>query len=96
MPETPDVRKNPDVRIGQVWADNDKRSTGRHLKVIAFTDFAAAAGGKPRSAVVVLCTPNGRTIYTNGKARRTRIKLARFRPTSTGYRLVHDVIGGAP
>lgn len=59
----------PPVRIGQIWADNDKRSAGRRVEVVAVDEKHAtvkAAGGK----------------------RLTRIRLDRFKPTSTGYTLV--------
>jgi hypothetical protein len=69
----------PDVRVGQVWADNDKRSAGRHVKVVAIEVTL-------KQAVVRPCTPGGQLTG----ARVTRIRLARLRPTSTGYRLVSD------
>jgi len=71
-----------EVRVGQVWADNDKRSEGRHVKVV-FLDGT--------HAWVVRCSPTGR-VFTNarGNAAKTRIRLDRFKPTSTGYRLVED------
>jgi hypothetical protein len=78
---------SPDVRLGQVWADNDKRSAGRHVKVVGFTDYDRRI---PRKAVVALCTADGQVIRINGKDTRTRITITRFRPTSSGYRLVAD------
>ncbi|MFB6643122.1 DUF6354 family protein [Streptomyces chartreusis] len=66
----------PDVRPGQIWADNDKRCEGRTLRVEAVsarhaqcTDLTSAAEG-------------GRTGHT------VRILLERMRPTTTGYRLL--------
>lgn len=66
----------PDVRIGQVWADNDWRSQGRTVIVLDIEDDAAICavvwpGRRPR--------------------RRTKISLRRFRANSTGYKLVSDV-----
>ncbi len=76
----------PTVRVGQVWADNDKRSRGRHLKVI---DISRRMGTD--RAEVQQCDQRGRIIGS----RTTFIRLDRFRPTSTGYRLVRDVEDGA-
>jgi hypothetical protein len=69
----------PDVQVGQVWADNDKRSAGRHVKVMAIEVLH-------RQAVVRPCSPTGQLTGS----RVTRIRLTRFRPTSTGYRLVKN------
>lgn len=69
-----------EVKVGQVWADNDKRSAGRHVRVIAIEVTL-------KQAVVRRCNSAGGLIG----ARVTRIALRRFRPTSTGYRLVRDV-----
>lgn len=79
------MTEQPEVKVGQVWADNDKRSAGRHVKVIAIEVLH-------KQAVVRQCTADGQLI---GR-RVTRIRLDRFRPTSTGYRLVEDVAGGDP
>jgi hypothetical protein len=80
------------VRVGQVWADNDKRAEGRRVRVVEV--------GRTH-AVVELVDQRGRPARgheAQQKAeagRRTRIRLDRFRPTSTGYRLVRDADGGA-
>lgn len=87
----------PDVRVGQVWADNDKRSAGRHVKVIAIEPARGGAAGDrrpvPGRAQVALCRGDGTLIRTGqfDNLTVTRIKLDRFRPTSNGYRLVIDV-----
>lgn len=65
----------PDVRVGQVWEDIDKRGYGRQVHVVSVGDTHATVED------------------TVGKPRRTRVRLDRFRPTSTGYRLVLDVEG---
>ena len=79
------------VRVGQVWADLDKRSAGRHVKVVAIEDAKPAPDQHhrdvPARAVVVWCNPDGRV---HGREKRTRIRLDRFRPTSNGYQLVKD------
>jgi hypothetical protein len=65
------------VAVGQVWADNDKRSKGRHVRVVAIEVTL-------KQAVVRACSPTG--AFSGGRV--TRIALRRFQPTSTGYRLV--------
>jgi hypothetical protein len=68
-----------EVKVGQVWADNDKRSEGRHVRVVAIERLH-------RRAVVRRCSSTGE--FTGAQV--TRIRLERFKPTSTGYRLVSD------
>jgi hypothetical protein len=68
----------PDVRVGQVWADNDSRSAGRILRVDAVDVRYAYC------TVLTAARSGGRA------GRRTRIALERMRPISTGYRLVGD------
>lgn len=73
---TPDGRR---VAVGQVWADNDWRSRGRTVRIVAIeknkvlVETITGIGGKPVA-----------------KRRPTRILLNRLRPNSTGYRLVSD------
>lgn len=66
------------VRVGQVWADNDKRAEGRTVRVDEVDARYAYC------TVLMAATPGGRT------GQRTRIALERMRPTSTGYRLLAD------
>ncbi|GII87093.1 hypothetical protein Ssi03_50830 [Sphaerisporangium siamense] len=73
MPETPDVRP------GQVWAGCDKRSAGRKVHVVEVGDTHAV--------VEAYIPPGARHLHTR-PPRQSRIRLDRFRPTSTGYRLV--------
>jgi hypothetical protein len=68
------------VRPGQIWADNDKRSEGRHIRVLEVDDT---------HATVVQVDIRG-MVDSRTRQRQTRIRLDRFRPTSTGYRLVQD------
>jgi len=63
------------VTIGQIWADNDKRRTGRTLKVNGFKDGKALCE--------VLTHAPGIPI----KKKFVRIKLERFRPCANGYNL---------
>ncbi|MEY9876608.1 hypothetical protein ABH931_006118 [Streptacidiphilus sp. MAP12-33] len=70
---------NPTVRVGQIWQDNDPRSYGRKLRVLEVGDT---------HALVELHQPRRDTNAKRG--RQTRIRLDRFKPTSTGYRLIQD------
>lgn len=73
---------NPAVQPGQIWADNDPRSTGRHIRVLTVDEtHADVEQHLPRR-------------HSPAKpSRTTRIRLDRFRPTSTGYRLVRNADG---
>jgi hypothetical protein len=64
-----------EVRVRQVWASNDKRDI--------------ADGLRQRLEILNV---NGDTaqVYNQDTERRTSIRLERFKPTSTGYRLVSD------
>ena len=64
------------VRIGQIWADNDSRGFDRKIRVVSLNETHAIVEPVPA--------------YPKGKGK-TRIRLDRFKPTSTGYRLVRDV-----
>lgn len=72
-----------EVRVGQVWADNDPRMLGRTLRVDDVRDGKAAC---------VVLTP-GRFSGPSVVGRRVRISLKRFRPTHNGYRLVTEAEG---
>lgn len=73
-------------RVGQRWADNDKRNFGKD--------------GKPTREVVIreirtVFVPGPAQascdVYIDGaKTRSTVIRLDRFRPTATGYRYVGE------
>ena len=71
----------PDVRPGQVWADNDRRMEGRTLEVSRTKgDYAYC---------VVLTDAQG--ALTSAVGRVKKILIRRMVPNSTGYRLMHDV-----
>lgn len=74
----------PKVEIGQVWQDYDIRQRGaagwRLILVIG-----VHLDTQPPVAYVVSSHDNGQRWGT----RRTRIRLDRFKPTSTGYRLLN-------
>lgn len=69
-----------EVVPGQIWADNDPRSFGRTLRVVAV--------GKNVARCVVLTPAESSSSYTVGRTR--MIALVRFRPVSNGYRLIAD------
>ncbi len=72
------------VRLDQIWADNDPRSSGRFLRVSAIDGDRAAV------REVGYDVTNGIAVDLQRK-RISRIRLDRFRPTSSGYRLVVDI-----
>ena len=95
-----------EVRPDQVWADNDPRSAGRTVRVLALTTDAA---GREVARVETLTNADcdqalidthgaaaggtyvGRTyVPKDCRGRTSTIRVDRMRPTSTGYRLVHE------
>lgn len=72
--------ETPAPAVGQVWQDNDPRTGGRRLRIVAIDgDRAVVELYTPRDGVVVV-----------RPGRRTRIRLRRFRPTSNGYLYVGE------
>lgn len=72
------MTETPTPAVGQIWQDNDPRSYGRRVRIVAIDGT---------HAVVELHQP--RLPVSSAKpGRRTRIRLDRFRPTSTGYRYI--------
>lgn len=67
-----------ELRVGQIWKDNDKRVSDRFLEVVKIGS---------RLAICRQVTRLGRIVST----RFTTIDLNRFKPTSTGYVLVKEV-----
>ena len=79
-----------DVKQGQVWADNDWRSEGRTVRILRV---------EGTHAIVTVLT--SRKSATPAERQRSvgaerRIRLDRFKPTSTGYRLLTDDTDGSP
>lgn len=71
----------PAPAIGQIWQDNDKRSYERYIRIV---DLDAS-----RATVrQVAYNPTDGTAVVLPGVRVTRIRLDRFRPTSTGYRYI--------
>lgn len=78
------MNSDVEVRAGQVWADCDWRNEGRTLRVDALEGEKAVC--------TVLTVKDGFPAASGQfKARQVKILLRRFKPTSTGYRLVQDV-----
>lgn len=74
---------NDNIAPGQVWADNDARSRGR-------TGLVNTIDGDKAVCTVLAPTydnPEGRSGHT------VRILLRRFKPTSTGFRLIREADG---
>ncbi|MFF7631407.1 DUF6354 family protein [Streptomyces cyaneofuscatus] len=72
------MTESPTPAVGQVWQDNDPRQDSRQVRIVELT---------ATHAVVVLVQPR-EPVSSAQPGRRTRIRLDRFRPTSTGYRYV--------
>jgi len=84
-----------EVRVGQIWADNDWRAEGRTLRVDKVDrDYAyCTVLTNPTKAQARLDAGN-RSDVRDMRGKPTRIRLDRFRPTSTGYRLVAEAMSG--
>ena len=77
-----------EVRVGQVWADNDKRHPGRYVQIAELpSQLYYSVGDGYRVAVCRLVVRRSDGAW-EPTGRVTRIRLDRFRPTATGYRLV--------
>jgi hypothetical protein len=96
------MSEQPTVRVGQVWTDNDSRSEGRTLKVLEVKrcQYMASASWHCQmfegdfALCQVLTERKGTRKATLGN--KVWIRVDRFCPTSSGYRLVKDVEGGQP
>ncbi len=69
------------VKVGQVWIDNDARLLGRRRVRIDHIELYKNEKGGGYAYCTVISDYNGPC------NRPTRIRLDRFKPTSTGYRL---------
>lgn len=84
----------PKVEVGQIWADNDPRAEGRTLRIAAIVDDHAeciiVTNPDYVQADLDRCEAKGKKAAwtTDRRGRLTTIKISRFRPTSTGYRLL--------
>jgi hypothetical protein len=80
----------PDVRPGQIWADNDPRSAGRTLRVDRITAVAAVCTILTNATVVQSDLDRGCRGVLDRRGKITLISLVRLQPTSTGYRLIEE------
>lgn len=78
------------VKPGQIWADNDKRAEGRTVRVERIEDGKAVCTVLTNRDAAQRELDRGSAWCTDMRGKTTRISLARFRPTNTGYRLVQD------
>lgn len=77
------VPPGPEVKVGQVWKDRDRRNSARRILI---TGVEPKQDGAHAYALVKVIDPDG-----VGLGRRTyRIRLDRFRPSSTGYDLTEE------
>lgn len=91
------LHAQPTVQPGQVWEDCDRRANGRAVRVLDITTDWAPHGRTPNGtpyARVELVNHRGRPAWGHENlpraepGRETYIRLDRFRPTSSGYRLI--------
>jgi hypothetical protein len=96
----------PDVKPGQVWAANDPRQEGRTLRVVSINRGDRACDTQDRPYVECVTITNSEDVQArvdgdtsrNGwtwkpkdrRGKTVRIRLDRFRPTTTGYRLISE------
>ncbi len=81
--------------VGQVWADNDPRVAGRTFRIDriegAFAYCTVLSNSEETQEDLDRTPPP--TWSRDARGRTTRIKLARLKPTSTGYRLLAEKEG---
>lgn len=81
-----------EVRVGQVWADNDWRAEGRTIKVVSVdaTHATCVTLTNDNKTQEWLDNPDAPKWYrpSDRRGKETRILLRRFKPTSTGYVLI--------
>jgi hypothetical protein len=71
-----------DIKLGQVWKDNDPRVGDRWLKLVEFDERYAVFQ-------VYRVEPIGNN-FSKPPQKRTRIQISRLKPTKTGYLLIYD------
>jgi hypothetical protein len=76
-----------EVKVGQIWKDNDKRVANRFVVITGISDEVDQA-----YAICRPCDTEGQLLTK----RETRIRLYRFRPTSTGYIIFKQPAGCPP
>lgn len=74
-----------EIKPGQVWADNDPRSKGRTIRVLRVEETHAVV-------IVLSARIHAQQAERNrAEGAERRVRLDRFKPTRTGYRLVKEV-----
>ena len=69
--------KTVELRVGQIWCDNDSRRSKRNIKIVSMISI------KNHNKMVLA--------YNTQTGKETVIKESRFKPFSRGYRLVKNV-----
>ncbi len=77
----------PEIRVGQVWADNDPRAAGRLIEI---TEVHDADDHRSEPYVRVRVRKVSRNVARKEAGEQRTILQRRFRPTRNGYRLVED------
>jgi hypothetical protein len=86
----------PSPQRGQIWADNDPRSAGRTLRVDRIENGKAVctiltnSDKAQRDIDAKRGKPSYYQDFKDMRGKTTKISLARFKPVSTGYRLIRD------
>jgi hypothetical protein len=68
-----------EVKVGQIWKDNDKRMSERWLRVVRVADGFAWCENVERHWAAWVAT-----------GKQTVLAVKRMRPTATGYALVKE------
>ncbi|WP_454199535.1 hypothetical protein [Nocardia sp. Marseille-Q1738] len=85
MTESITNKHGTEIRVGQVWADNDPRSKGRRtVRVVGLEEPGHALSNARRAVCEVVTDWQGKP---PASPRKVRIQVDRMHPTSTGYRL---------
>jgi hypothetical protein len=87
------MAEQPDVRPGQVWADNDPRAAGRRIRVVSVHQ-PDDHRSEPYARVTV--EKVSRNVRKKEAGEQRTILLRRFRPTRNGYKLHADVSDDTP
>lgn len=88
-----------EVKVGQVWKDNDKRCQGRTIRVEKIEhDSRHSVDGPVAFAVCITLTESheraaraGSPNYRSTVGRVVRLRVDRMRPTATGWKLIKQV-----
>lgn len=92
MPEVKEISQPIEVGVGQIWQDTDKRVEFRQLKVISlgFRERRTGRVGSRIERIPVAHCLARRSPTAPFTGREMTIQVSRFKPNSTGYRLVAE------